>query len=96
MTDLLTLETTARALDRASVRAFVDEHISPYADAYDRTGAIPEELLTRIGEDGGRDIYVARPDGTHPRLIKATDGIERFPHLIVPEQDHGSVGSARR
>lgn len=37
---------------RASTRAFVDEHISPYADAYDRAGAIPEELLERIGDAG--------------------------------------------
>jgi len=52
MTDQLTLEPTARVLDRASVRAFVDEHINPYADAYDRAGAVPEELLARIGEAG--------------------------------------------
>ncbi|MCP3760509.1 acyl-CoA dehydrogenase family protein [Streptomyces sp. TBY4] len=38
--------------DRASARAFVDEHILPHADAYDRQGAIPEELLERIGAAG--------------------------------------------
>lgn len=42
----------ARVLDRARVRAFVDEHIGPRADAYDRAGAIPEELLARIAEAG--------------------------------------------
>lgn len=52
MTDQLTAPPAARVPDRASVRAFVDEHIAPDADAYDRAGAIPEELLARIGEAG--------------------------------------------
>lgn len=39
-------------IDRASVRAFVDEYIVPYADAWDRAGAIPEELLSRLGAAG--------------------------------------------
>ncbi|MCX4750477.1 acyl-CoA dehydrogenase family protein [Kitasatospora sp. NBC_01287] len=56
MTDQLTRPPAARAPrrapDRASVRAFVDEHVAPDADAHDRAGAIPEELLTRIGEAG--------------------------------------------
>jgi hypothetical protein len=45
-------------------------------------------LMTRIDDDGGRDLYLARADGTDPRLIKATDDIERFPHLIVPQRCH--------
>jgi Tol biopolymer transport system component len=45
-------------------------------------------LLTRIDEDRGRDIYLAQPDGSNPQRIKATDGIERFPHLIVPRPGH--------
>lgn len=39
-------------IDRDSVRAFVDTHIMPVADAYDRRGAVPEELQERIGEAG--------------------------------------------
>ncbi|WP_405581217.1 acyl-CoA dehydrogenase family protein [Streptomyces sp. NBC_01190] len=39
-------------IDRESVRAFVDTHIMPVADAYDRRGAVPEELQERIGEAG--------------------------------------------
>ncbi|RBM20496.1 acyl-CoA dehydrogenase family protein [Streptomyces sp. PT12] len=46
MTDQLT------ALDRATARRFVDEHIAPFADAWDRAGAVPEEALTRIGDAG--------------------------------------------
>jgi Tol biopolymer transport system component len=46
-------------------------------------------LLTRIDQDGGRDIFVAQPDGSDPQLVKATAGIERFPHLIVPQDDQG-------
>ena len=41
-------------------------------------------LPARVDADGGRDLYVADPDGSHPTLIKATDGIEMFPHLIQP------------
>lgn len=52
-------------------------------------------LLTKIDADGGRDIYIARPDGTDPQRIKATDGIERFPHLIVPRGD-GHEPTSRR
>ncbi|MEU6852069.1 acyl-CoA dehydrogenase family protein [Actinacidiphila alni] len=39
-------------IDRDSVRAFVDTHIMPVADAYDRRGAVPEEIQERIGEAG--------------------------------------------
>ncbi|WP_320065720.1 acyl-CoA dehydrogenase family protein [Micromonospora sp. RTGN7] len=42
----------AEPITRASTRAFVDEHISPHADTYDRAGAIPEELLEQIGDAG--------------------------------------------
>lgn len=38
--------------DRASAAAFVDEHIVPYADAWDRAGAIPEDVLVRLGAAG--------------------------------------------
>jgi alkylation response protein AidB-like acyl-CoA dehydrogenase len=51
MTDQLT-RPAVRALDRASVRAFVDEHIIPRAESYDRAGSIPEDLLDRIGDAG--------------------------------------------
>jgi alkylation response protein AidB-like acyl-CoA dehydrogenase len=39
-------------IDRDFARAFVDTHIMPVADAYDRRGAVPEELQERIGEAG--------------------------------------------
>jgi hypothetical protein len=39
--------------------------------------------MAHITDDGGRDLYTMRGDGTHPRLLKATDDLERFPHLIV-------------
>lgn len=46
-------ESEARgAPDRGSVRAFVETHIAPYADRYDRAGTVPEELLQRLGEAG--------------------------------------------
>lgn len=38
--------------DRTSAAAFVDRHILPHADAWDRAGAIPEELLARISDAG--------------------------------------------
>ncbi|MEU6171973.1 acyl-CoA dehydrogenase family protein [Streptantibioticus parmotrematis] len=41
-----------RTIDRTTVRAFVDEHIMPRADAYDREGTVPEDILERIAEAG--------------------------------------------
>jgi Tol biopolymer transport system component len=63
-------------------------HLTPLSDdgaslnpSYTPDGHL---LLARIDADGGRDLYVARPDGSHPTLIRATEGLERFPHLIQP------------
>ncbi|GAA3437693.1 acyl-CoA dehydrogenase family protein [Kutzneria kofuensis] len=42
----------APAIDRAYARSFVDSEIRPDADAWDRAGAIPEELLDRIAAAG--------------------------------------------
>ena len=38
--------------DRVSARAFVDTHIAPYANEFERAGRLPEELLERIGAAG--------------------------------------------
>ncbi|GAA1007790.1 acyl-CoA dehydrogenase [Acrocarpospora pleiomorpha] len=43
---------TLQVTDRTSARAFVDTHIAPYADAYDRQGRVPEELLERMTAAG--------------------------------------------
>ncbi|MFB4290269.1 acyl-CoA dehydrogenase family protein [Nonomuraea sp. ATR24] len=37
---------------RSSARAFVDTHVVPYADAYDSSGRVPEDLLRRAAEAG--------------------------------------------
>jgi alkylation response protein AidB-like acyl-CoA dehydrogenase len=37
---------------RAAARAFTDEHIVPAAEDWDQRGAIPEDLLARIGRAG--------------------------------------------
>jgi alkylation response protein AidB-like acyl-CoA dehydrogenase len=42
----------AAAVDRAAARAFTDEHIVPFADDWDRAGAVPEELLQQIAGAG--------------------------------------------
>src|SRR4051794_3375451 len=42
----------AAAVDRAAARAFTDEHIVPFADDWDRAGAVPEELLQQIARAG--------------------------------------------
>lgn len=42
----------AAAVDRATARAFADEYIVPYADAWDRAGAVPEELLGQLARAG--------------------------------------------
>jgi alkylation response protein AidB-like acyl-CoA dehydrogenase len=52
VTIMATRPITADPISRASVRAFVDEHIVPYADGWDRAGAIPEDLLGRISDAG--------------------------------------------
>jgi alkylation response protein AidB-like acyl-CoA dehydrogenase len=43
---------TDRVTDRGSARAFVDTHVMPYADVYDRAGRVPEDLLQRVAEAG--------------------------------------------
>ncbi len=43
---------TVQVVDRRSARAFVDAHITPYADAYDQKGRVPEELLGQIAAAG--------------------------------------------
>jgi alkylation response protein AidB-like acyl-CoA dehydrogenase len=43
---------TIQVRDRYTTRAFVDTYIAPYADAYDRKGRIPEELLERMAAAG--------------------------------------------
>ncbi|WP_406397035.1 acyl-CoA dehydrogenase family protein [Streptomyces uncialis] len=40
------------APDRLTTQAFVDEHIVPYAEEYDRAGTLPDELLDRIAGAG--------------------------------------------
>ncbi|QKV79993.1 acyl-CoA dehydrogenase family protein [Amycolatopsis sp. Hca4] len=49
MTEVLT---AVRAPGREAARAFVDEHIVPFADAWDKAGRIPEDLLDKIAEAG--------------------------------------------
>ena len=41
-----------RIPDRTAARAFVDEHVVPFADVWDRRGTIPESLLDRISDAG--------------------------------------------
>ncbi|WP_410643397.1 acyl-CoA dehydrogenase family protein [Amycolatopsis sp. lyj-346] len=49
MTEVLA---AVRAPGREAARAFVDEHVVPFADAWDRAGRIPEDLLDKIAEAG--------------------------------------------
>src|SRR5262245_1065196 len=52
-----------RVTDRKSARAFVDTHIVPYADAYDRRGRVPEELLERMTAAGLWAPFLPRETG---------------------------------
>jgi alkylation response protein AidB-like acyl-CoA dehydrogenase len=38
--------------DRVSARAFVREHVTPFANEFEREGGIPEDLLRRMGDAG--------------------------------------------
>jgi alkylation response protein AidB-like acyl-CoA dehydrogenase len=49
--------------DRASARAFVDEHIAPRANGFERDGRIPEELLERMGAAGLWAPFLPRESG---------------------------------
>ena len=51
-TAILGQAATEEVTDRASARAFVDTHITPYANEFERAGRLPEELLERIGAAG--------------------------------------------
>jgi alkylation response protein AidB-like acyl-CoA dehydrogenase len=73
-------------IDRASVRAFVDAHIVPEADAWDRAGAIPEELLDRIAdaglwapflpaEHGGRDLPLTTLGVVHEEVGRGCSSV---------------------
>ncbi|WP_353942639.1 acyl-CoA dehydrogenase family protein [Streptomyces sp. HUAS MG91] len=46
------MTTALPTLDRSAVRSFVDAHVVPEADRWDRAGAIPEEFLARLTEAG--------------------------------------------
>ncbi|MFE0650161.1 acyl-CoA dehydrogenase family protein [Streptomyces sp. NPDC059534] len=46
------MTTALPTLDRSAVRSFVDTHVVPEADRWDRAGAIPEEFLARLSEAG--------------------------------------------
>jgi len=41
--------TPQQAGDKAAFRAFVDNHIVPHADRFDRQESIPSTLIKRIG-----------------------------------------------
>jgi alkylation response protein AidB-like acyl-CoA dehydrogenase len=43
-----TAPSTVQVVDRHTARTFVDSHIGPHADAYDRKARIPDELLERM------------------------------------------------
>lgn len=49
--------------DRGSARAFVDAHIAPYANDFERAGRIPEELLARMGAAGLWAPFLPPEDG---------------------------------
>jgi alkylation response protein AidB-like acyl-CoA dehydrogenase len=78
--------TVAGRFDRATVRAFAAEHIAPYADAWDRAGAIPPELIDRIGqaglwapflpaEIGGHDLDMAGLAALHEEVGRACSSV---------------------
>ncbi|MGP4101632.1 acyl-CoA dehydrogenase family protein [Nonomuraea sp. KM90] len=48
----LTAPAPAQVVDRRSARAFVDTHVVPYADDYDRSGRVPEDLLRQVAAAG--------------------------------------------
>lgn len=49
--------------DRARLRAFVDEHVVPHADSWDLAGAVPEEMLDRLGAAGLWAPFLPVEDG---------------------------------
>ncbi len=46
------VETSPAVVDRATAREFVDEHIAPYAEEFDRAGRVSEDLLARMADAG--------------------------------------------
>jgi alkylation response protein AidB-like acyl-CoA dehydrogenase len=68
------------------VRAFVDEWIVPVADAYDRAGAVPEEVQERVGEQGlwapflparwgGRDLDMVTLGAVHEEVGRGCSSV---------------------
>lgn len=52
VTGLVEAPAGARVGDRGAARAFVDAHITPHAEVWDRQGRVPEDLLRRIADAG--------------------------------------------
>ncbi|MGX7825910.1 acyl-CoA dehydrogenase family protein [Actinokineospora sp. 24-640] len=52
VTGLVEAPAGARVADRRAARAFVDAHITPHAEVWDRQGRVPEDLLRRIADAG--------------------------------------------
>jgi alkylation response protein AidB-like acyl-CoA dehydrogenase len=51
-TPILVVPQVDPVVDRTTARSFVDTHITPYANEFERDGRIPEELLELIGAAG--------------------------------------------
>jgi alkylation response protein AidB-like acyl-CoA dehydrogenase len=54
---------TPRGLDRAAARAFVDEHLAPLAEGFDRSETIPGSFLAEVGGLGGWGAAIPRQHG---------------------------------
>lgn len=39
-------------------------------------------VFSQADDGGNRDLWIMRPDGSNPRVIRATEDLERFPHII--------------
>lgn len=72
--------------DRAAARAFVDTHITPHANGFERAGAVPEDLLDRIGaaglwapflpvEDGGAGIDMVTLGELHEEVGRGCSSV---------------------
>jgi alkylation response protein AidB-like acyl-CoA dehydrogenase len=75
-----------QVLDRHAIRTFVDQHVTPAAAGFDRTGRIPDEFLHLIGdaglwapflpvESGGRGLSLAALGGVHEEIGRGCSSV---------------------
>lgn len=78
--------TPSHASFRAKVRAFVDEHVTPHCDAWDRAKAVPRSVFTAAAAAGLLTGVVGPPWPARYASTPGPDGFDAFHELILIDE----------